>query len=90
MWIEQAVINKSHLSEVLYQCNSFIHLASDFVTHKGFWGPLGGQTSVKTVVDGGEHPIPSYEQVNRVLAANKPSKVSILVSLKAVIFLFPA
>ena len=70
--------------------NSFIHLASDFVTHKGFWGPRGGQTSEKTVLEGGEHPIPFYEQVNRVLAVNKPSKVSILVSLKAVIFFFPA
>ena len=39
---------------------------------------------------GWENPIPSYEQGNRVLAANKPLKVSILVSLKAVIFLFPA
>ena len=45
---------------------------------------------MKTVVEGGENLIPSYEQVNGVLAANKPLKVSILVTLKAVIFFFPA
>ena len=45
---------------------------------------------MKTVVEGGEHLIPSYEQVNGVLAANKPLKVSILVTLKAVIYFFPA
>lgn len=78
MWIEQAatvVVFHTHL-----------------VTHKGFWGSggQGGQTSVKTVVEGGEHLIPSYEQVNGVLAANKPLKVSILVTLKAVIYFFPA
>ena len=46
---------------------------------------------MKTVVEGGEHLIPSYEQVNGVLAANKPfKKVSILVTLKAVKYFFPA
>ena len=39
---------------------------------------------------GGENPIRSQEQGNRVLAAYKPLNVSILVNLKAVIFLFPA